>query len=53
MSLAEAPIRSANRIAAEKRTARDARSLVSVRDLTRVFDVSDPWLNRVIERKPK
>ena len=28
-------------------------ALVSVRDLTRTFDVSDPWLNRVIERKPK
>jgi len=29
------------------------KSLVSVRNLTRVFDVSKPWLNRVIERKPK
>ena len=28
-------------------------ALVSVRDLTRVFDVSDPWLNRVIERTEK
>ena len=27
--------------------------LVSVRGLTRVFDVSKPWLNRVIERLPK
>ena len=27
--------------------------LVTVRDLSRTFDVSDPWLNRVIERKPK
>ena len=27
--------------------------LVSVRNLTRVFDVSKPWLNRVIERLPK
>ena len=34
------------------RRARDE-VLVSVRDLTRTFDVSDPWLNRVIERKPK
>ena len=28
-------------------------SLVSVKGLTRVFDVSKPWLNRVIERLPK
>ena len=28
-------------------------NLVSVRNLTRVFDVSKPWLNRVIERLPK
>ena len=34
-------------------TAARTDALVSVRDLTRVFDVSDPWLNRVIERKPK
>ncbi|WP_420862476.1 ABC transporter ATP-binding protein [Algirhabdus cladophorae] len=27
--------------------------LVQVQDLTRVFDVSKPWLNRVIERLPK
>ncbi len=27
--------------------------LVSVRGLSRVFDVSKPWLNRVIERLPK
>ncbi len=27
-------------------------SLVSVRNLTRVFDVSKPWLNRLIERAP-
>ncbi len=27
--------------------------LVSVRNLTRVFDVSKPWLNRLIERLPK
>ncbi|GIT91600.1 ABC transporter ATP-binding protein [Jannaschia pagri] len=27
--------------------------LVSVQSLTRVFDVSKPWLNRVIERLPK
>lgn len=29
------------------------RPLVSVRNLTRIFDVSKPWLNRVIERLPK
>jgi oligopeptide/dipeptide ABC transporter ATP-binding protein len=29
------------------------KSLVSVSNLTRVFDVSKPWLNRVIERRPK
>jgi len=28
-------------------------ALVSVRGLTRVFDVSKPWLNRVLERQPK
>jgi peptide/nickel transport system ATP-binding protein len=28
-------------------------SLVRVQNLTRVFDVSKPWLNRVIERRPK
>ena len=27
--------------------------LVAVRDLRRVFDVSKPWLNRVVERQPK
>ena len=29
------------------------RTLVSVKNLTRVFDVSKPWLNRVLERLPK
>ncbi|WP_371055677.1 ABC transporter ATP-binding protein [Rhodosalinus sp. K401] len=28
-------------------------SLISVRRLTRVFDVSKPWLNRVLERRPR
>ena len=28
-------------------------ALVSVRALTRIFDVSKPWLNRVIERLPR
>lgn len=27
--------------------------LVKVRDLTKTFDVSAPWLNRVIERRPR
>ena len=27
--------------------------LVEVRDLAKVFDVSAPWLNRVVERKPR
>ncbi|RZJ85556.1 MAG: ATP-binding cassette domain-containing protein [Massilia sp.] len=27
--------------------------LVEVRDLAKVFDVSPPWLNRVVERKPR
>ena len=27
--------------------------LVDVRDLTKTFDVSAPWLNRVIERRPR
>ena len=28
-------------------------TLVEVRDLAKVFDVSPPWLNRVVERKPR
>jgi len=28
-------------------------ALVNIRNLTRIFDVSKPWLNRVIERRPK
>ena len=28
-------------------------AFVSIRNLVRVFDVSKPWLNRVIERRPK
>lgn len=28
-------------------------TLVSVKNLTRIFDVSRPWLNRLIEREPK
>ena len=28
-------------------------ALVSIRNLTRIFDVSKPWLNRLIERRPK
>ena len=28
-------------------------ALVRVKNLSRVFDVSKPWLNRVIERRPK
>src|ERR1044072_6973738 len=28
-------------------------ALVEVRDLAKTFDVSAPWLNRVIERKPR
>ncbi|MCY4745603.1 ATP-binding cassette domain-containing protein [Pelomonas sp. UHG3] len=30
-----------------------SKPLVEVRDLAKQFDVSPPWLNRVIERKPK
>ncbi len=30
-----------------------AQVLVQVRDLAKTFDVSPPWLNRVIERKPR
>ncbi|MBL8287607.1 MAG: ABC transporter ATP-binding protein, partial [Rubrivivax sp.] len=30
-----------------------AAPLVEVRDLAKVFDVSAPWLNRVVERKPR
>ncbi|MCL4747897.1 MAG: ATP-binding cassette domain-containing protein, partial [Burkholderiaceae bacterium] len=27
--------------------------MVSARDITKVFDVSAPWLNRVLEGKPR
>ena len=27
--------------------------LVEAKDLVKIFDVSAPWLNRVVERKPK
>ena len=30
-----------------------ARPLVEVHDLSKTFDVSAPWLNRVVERKPR
>ena len=30
-----------------------AAPLIEVSDLTRVFDVSKPWLNRLVEREPK
>jgi peptide/nickel transport system ATP-binding protein len=33
--------------------ARPTDALVEVRDLGRIFDVSKPWLNRVIERAPR
>jgi len=32
---------------------KDAQPLVRATDLAKTFDVSAPWLNRVIERKPK
>ncbi len=32
---------------------RTAKPLVEVKDLGRIFDVSKPWLNRVIERLPR
>ena len=35
------------------RTTRPARPLVEVEDLAKTFDVSLPWLNRVVERKPR
>lgn len=34
-------------------SAPDAAPLVSARGITKIFDVSAPWLNRVIERKPR
>ena len=30
-----------------------SQALVEVRDLAKIFDVSPPWLNRVVERKPR
>ena len=53
MSLAEMPVRPLDRTDAEVPSSGNGRPLVTVRDLSRVFDVSDPWLNRVIERKPR
>jgi peptide/nickel transport system ATP-binding protein len=35
------------------KTSYHASPLVRVRNITKTFDVSAPWLNRVIERKPK
>ncbi len=32
---------------------RSARNALEVDQLSRVFDVSAPWLNRMIDRKPK
>ncbi len=34
-------------------SAAGAAPLVEVRDLAKTFDVSPPWLNRVVERKPR
>jgi peptide/nickel transport system ATP-binding protein len=34
-------------------TAQRVAPLVVVEDVAKVFDVSPPWLNRVIERKPR
>ena len=34
-------------------TAGGGEPLVVARDLARTFDVSPPWLNRVLERKPR
>ncbi|MCH7343283.1 ATP-binding cassette domain-containing protein [Pelomonas sp. CA6] len=31
----------------------DSKPLVEVQDLAKTFDVSAPWLNRVVERKPR
>jgi peptide/nickel transport system ATP-binding protein len=36
-----------------KAEAKSQPAFVEVRDLRRVFDVSRPWLNRVLERQPK
>ncbi|MCE2915305.1 MAG: ATP-binding cassette domain-containing protein [Rubrivivax sp.] len=33
--------------------AADMKALVQVEDLAKTFDVSAPWLNRVVERKPR
>ena len=37
----------------KKVTQSAANELIKVEDLTRIFDVSKPWLNRLIEREPK
>jgi peptide/nickel transport system ATP-binding protein len=38
---------------ADARVVSAAAPLVQARDLAKIFDVSPPWLNRVIERKPR
>ena len=47
MNAVEGPVRSV------RRPAKAGEPLVVVEDITKVFDVSPPWLNRVIERKPR
>ncbi|MCW7539868.1 dipeptide ABC transporter ATP-binding protein [Aquabacterium sp. A7-Y] len=39
--------------AAPRTTDASKTALVQVTDLAKIFDVSAPWLNRVVERKPK
>ena len=39
--------------ASQPSKAEGARSLLEVENLSRAFDVSRPWLNRVIERAPR
>lgn len=37
----------------DKKTLQDSAPLVQAQDLAKTFDVSAPWLNRMIERKPR
>jgi peptide/nickel transport system ATP-binding protein len=48
-----APIISGTQTVSDRRSETSAIPLLEVASLTRVFDVSRPWLNRVIEREPR
>ena len=46
------PLASGERAGAQDTTSAGAVPLVQAHDLAKTFDVSVPWLNRVLERRP-